>query len=305
MKQPRLFKAVAALAACVCVTLAGGCAATPGGGTAPSEAIVKAAPDSPKFANQLATADSRSPDAAAAADAARVRVVQLDVYQLVIPLGAISRSEEFWKHVEEHRIDVGTYDLLRKNGWRLGIAPTSEWAYFRDIIDAYPASSKPTGLSAGPGGGGSMEMSMKKGVPYQVISYFNDANHLHLRSFEECENLVTIALQQVPRKAGEARITVCPTVRGLRKRFEVSVNRESEREIKYIHPERLYDLNMQVDVPMGHFLVIAPSPEVRWKTSLGATFLVQDGAAEQLENVMLIVPRAAELEQVGAAAPSR
>src|SRR5688572_27677852 len=65
---------------------------------------------------------------------ARAPIVRLDVFRPILPLGAISRSEEFWKHIDEQRIDVGTYDLLRKNGWRLGIAPNAEWPYFRDIL---------------------------------------------------------------------------------------------------------------------------------------------------------------------------
>ncbi len=246
------------------------------------------------FANQLAN-NGTGPS--------RLRVVQLDVYHLKLPLGAVSRSEEFWKHVEEQQVDVGTYDLLRKNGWRLGVAPTNEWSYFRDILDAHPASSKPYVLSAGPAGAnGSLELEMRENVPYQNIFDFTDANVLHGRTFERCQNLLSITLQQAPRRPGEARVTVCPTVRALHRRFEVS-NTDGEREIRYVHPTRLYDLNCQLDIPAGNFLVIAPSPEVKWKTSLGATFLVQDGAAEQLEQVLLMVPRVAELEETPPAAP--
>jgi hypothetical protein len=214
----------------------------------------------------------------------------------VIPLGAISRSEEFWKHVDEERVDVGTYDLLRKNGWRLGIAPTEEWAYFRDILDAYPASAEPADtLTAGLDGGGTLEVPMKDRIAYQNIFYFTDENDLYGRTFEQCENLLSVGLQNIPRKPGEARVTVCPTVRGLRKRYEVT-NTSTGPEIRYSHPERLYDLNIQMDIPVGHFLVIAPSMESRRETSLGATFLVQDAAAEQLEQVLLLVPRAADVE---------
>jgi hypothetical protein len=239
------------------------------------------------FANQLAEGPG-----------ARIRIVRLKVWQLVIPLGAISRSEEFWKHVDEQRVDVGTYDLLRKNGWRLGIAPTAEWeTYFRDIVDAYPASSTRSEIYTGPtGGNGVMELPMKQSVPYQNIFYFTDDNSLYGRTYEECANLLNIKIQQAPRKVREARVTVCPMVRSLRKRFEVSKKNE-EREIRYVHSERLYDLNLQVDLPIHHFLVIAPSPEVKWKTSLGATFLVQDEAAEQLEQVLLLVPSEEDLKE--------
>ena len=263
-------------------------------------------------ANTVAAADKPSADAAVfatqlaqgAGGPAKLRVVSLEIHELVIPLGAISRSEEFWKHVEEERIDVGTYDLLRKNGWRLGIAPNSEWNYFRDILDQYPASRTPRAIAMAPGGaGGSMEIPVKEAVPYQVISYFSDEHSLFLRSFERADNLLNVTVQHVARKPGEARVTVCPTVRSLKRRIEVTGNNK-EREIRFVHPERLYDLNLQVDIPMGYFLVIAPSPEVKWKTSLGAAFLVRDDVAEQLERVLLLVPHAKDLEETVPVAPA-
>src|SRR5687768_16144984 len=51
-----------------------------------------------------------------------VRAVHLDMYQFTVPHGGVSRSEEFWKRVDEQRIDVATYDLLLKNGLRVGVA---------------------------------------------------------------------------------------------------------------------------------------------------------------------------------------
>ena len=241
----------------------------------------------PVFANQITGDVSSDP---------KRRVLHLDMFQLILPLGTISRSEEFWKHVDEDRVDVGTYDLLRKNGWRLGIAPADEWTYFKDILDAYPALTSKSSLSAGLNGGGTMEVPMKHSVEYQNIFYFNDRGPLVGFTFEQCDNLLSVGLHNVVRKPGEARVTVCPTVRGIRKRYEVS-NTETGREIRYTHPQRLYDLNIQADVPVGHVLVIAPSPQVKWKTSLGATFLVQEGAAEQLEQVMFFVPHATDVDE--------
>src|SRR4051812_45992675 len=48
---------------------------------------------------------------------------KLDVYVLSLPLGTVSRNEEFWKRVNEQALDVATYDLLFKNGVRVGEAP--------------------------------------------------------------------------------------------------------------------------------------------------------------------------------------
>jgi hypothetical protein len=287
----------------LCATVLIGCAAKPKAAPSSAAEMTVQAPgapaDAPVFANQI-TASASAANAPAPIPARR-RVVKMDVFQLHIPLGAISRSEEFWKHIDEQRVDVGTYDLLRKNGWRTGIAPTSEWNYFLDIIENYPASPKPTSLSAAPGGGGaSLELTMSKGIPYQVLSYFDDENRLLLRSYEECENLINISLQQAPRKPGEARVSVCPTVRGTYRRYQMVQGEKggTEREFRYERPQRLYDLNCQVDVPVDHFFVLAPAPEVKWKTSLGQTFLVQNGGADRYEQVLLLVPRVEEFEEV-------
>jgi hypothetical protein len=49
---------------------------------------------------------------------------------------------------------------------------------------------------------------------------------------------------------------------------------------------------LKTDIPIDSFLIIAPSPEAQWKMSLGNAFLMRDGAAEKLEEVLLVVPQA-------------
>src|SRR5579859_514682 len=49
-------------------------------------------------------------------------VILLDIYDVTVPLGAISGNDEFWKRVDEDQVDVAAHDLLLKNGVRFGIA---------------------------------------------------------------------------------------------------------------------------------------------------------------------------------------
>ncbi len=51
-------------------------------------------------------------------------LVRLDIYQLDLPLGAVSGNDELWKRVDENALGSGaaTADLLYKNGLRSGIA---------------------------------------------------------------------------------------------------------------------------------------------------------------------------------------
>src|SRR6185312_8736345 len=65
-------------------------------------------------------------------------VVLLDVYDLAVPAGAISRNDEFWKRVDEDQVDLGAHDLLLKNGIRFGIGHDADWAYFKGLLAKHP-----------------------------------------------------------------------------------------------------------------------------------------------------------------------
>lgn len=224
------------------------------------------------------------------------RVHHMDVYQLTLPLGAVSRSEEFWKRVDEQGVDIGTYDLLQKNGFRVGVAPASEWAYFRGILEQYPAVTRKTTVTAGEAG--SLELMMKKGITSQYLFYLTDDNTLMGRTYDQCENLLSVNFQAAPRKPGQVRVTMCPLVRCKRGEFQISVT-NAEREYQYVRPERLYDLNLCCDVPVGGFLVVAPSTMAKWSATLGNAFLVDGGATERFEQVLLMVPRPINVREVG------
>ena len=223
-------------------------------------------------------------------------VQALDVYQLTVPYGAVSRSQEFWKRVNETSVDVATYDLLQKNGFRVGVAPAAEWSYFRAIIEGFPVVTKRMTVTGG--AEGALELPMRKGIEFQTLAYLTDDNTLLVRTYEHCENGIAVAFQPAPRRPGEVRMTMCPLVRARRKKFEVSVLNE-EREYDLVRPERLYDLNLCADIPVEGFLVVAPCTSARWACNLGTTFLVEEAPTEKVERVLIMVPRGTRVQQVG------
>lgn len=230
--------------------------------------------------------------ASAAADPASMRV---EIFLLQVPSGTISGNDAFWKRVDEHAVDVATYDLLYRNGIRVGQAHTREWDHIRRVMDQYPAISHSTTLVAAENK--PVELPLRKGVPFQDICYFDSSNRLSGQSFDECENLVTMTLQPAPRKPGVMRLALCPTVRSMRKRIQFSPL-NNEQEVLFASPEKIYDINLRCDVPVDHFLIVAPSSESAWRTSIGSQFFITEGAAEKLENVLLIVPHRMQLEMV-------
>jgi hypothetical protein len=106
-----------------------------------------------------------------------------------------------------------------------------------------------------------------------------------------------MTLQPAPRKPGVMRLALCPVVREARKRIQFSPLNH-EQEVLFTSPEKIYDVNLRCDIPVDHFLVVAPSSESTWRTSIGNSFLVTEGAAEKLENVLLVVPREIRLDMV-------
>jgi hypothetical protein len=278
MRQPASLCQAVFVAAC-CVAVAVG---VPGCAKRNAPATAKRSGMSLELANAFAGEVDRSLSSRPAT------VQALDVYEVTVPFGAVSRSQEFWKRVNETSVDVATYDLLQKNGFRVGVAPAAEWSYFRAIIERYPAVTKHTAVTGG--AEGSLELSMKRGVEYQNLAYLTDDNTLLARTYERCENLLAVSFQPAPRHPGQVRMTMCPLVRSNRKKFEVSVTNE-EREYDFVKPERLYDLNLCADIPLDGFLVVAPSTLARFATNLGTLFLVDGRETEQVEHVLLMVPR--------------
>ena len=77
----------------------------------------------------------------------------------------------------------------------------------------------------------------------------------------------------------------------MRKELQYSATNEQVGEISFVRPERLYEMNLRADVPTDSFLIVAPSDQSTWPTSIGNSFLVTDGTAERTETVLLVVPK--------------
>lgn len=213
-------------------------------------------------------------------------LLQLDIYELTVPVGAISGSERFWKHIDEDHVDLTTHALLLNNGLRFGIGPNDEWAYYKALIDHYGATAQKG--STTPVKRGTLELPMRSNIESQDIFYM--APNLKGRSYEKCDNLLALTFEPTPRQPGDATIQVSALVRGLRKQFEVTILNDT-REIELRHPEYLYDLRLRQNVPMDHFLVLAPSPLSTLPDNLGHTFFVKEMGPQPTETVLILVPR--------------
>jgi hypothetical protein len=216
-------------------------------------------------------------------------LIHLDVYQLDLPMGAVSRNDALWKRVDEQAVGAGegTADLLFKNGLRCGVAPRSEWSFFRDLLGGQPGRMRQTKVNGTHGDAVTLEMDTP--VDHEDIFYFDASNQMVGRTFESCVNGVSLSFQPAPRKQSSVRIALAPTIRGERRRLEFTPANQ-EYESPFAEVTRLYDLSLRVDVADDSFLVVAPSEDASRSTSIGARFFTTEDKAERLERVLLIVP---------------
>jgi hypothetical protein len=220
--------------------------------------------------------------------------VNLTVYRLTVPMGTVSRNDEFWKRVDEQAVDVLAYDVLYKNGIRVGRAPLSELEQLTTVLGQTTVQAKPTIYAAA--GAKNVELPMKRDVPSQVIYDFDAQNVMTVRSYEGSDNVFCLDFSPTPRRPGDVRVVLCPMVRTLRKRLVATGDIET-MEIEYVSPERLFHLNLRTDIPLDQVLIVAPSPEASANMSLGHTFLVHEGNADKLEEVLIFVPQAIKPKQ--------
>jgi hypothetical protein len=212
---------------------------------------------------------------------------RIDVYQFTAPLGSLGRNEDFWKRIDEQCVDVGTYDLLFKNGLRVGVAPMSEFDGIRKHIDADASchSLSVTGTVAK-----QVQLETRKDLVEENIFHFDSSNEPIGRTYERCTNMINLSFEPTPRKPGSVRVKLCPMVRSARTQLEFTLLND-ERELQWVNPEAIYDLNLRVDIPPDTFFILAPSSDADRLTSVGHAFLTQDSATERLEQVIVLVPR--------------
>jgi hypothetical protein len=221
------------------------------------------------------------------AAAATQTVFNVDMYLITVPAGTISSNEDFWKRVDEKCVDVPTADLLYKNGLRVGQASLTELTFLASFLDGLTPihNFSMTGAEAK-----DQQMDMKKGLDYQSIFLFDKSNRLVGNDFFKSDNIINFSFGPAPRKPGQLQLTVCPMVRSLVTRIQYTAA-NNVQEYSFVHPEKLYDLNLRTDLPPENFFIISPSPDSYISLSVGNAFFQEDAPAQKMEKILLVISR--------------
>jgi hypothetical protein len=210
---------------------------------------------------------------------------QLTVYQLTAPIGEISENAELWKPIDEQIVSPAAYDLLWKNGIRVGTAPVARLSELEPYLDV-PRSST-VGFEAK-----FIELFRVPDIAMQNVFFLDRQNVLHGRSFDRSDNVLYLSFKTAPRRPGHVQISLSPAVQTYRRRLELSeVSGRADREIRFFAPQVFYDVNLRVDLPADHFLLVAPSRESMFATSLGKLFFTIDTPTERLERAYVFMIR--------------
>ena len=236
----------------------------------------------------------------APSDAARPKslLYTVELWEILLPRDSVSSDEVFWKRVNEQAIDLSVYDVMFKNGFRVGELPVNELNNLLTLIDE--RKGKRTKLQGT--AGKQIEIPIQANIDRQTLFYFNRSNQLIGRSYDKCENVMYLSFETTPRNPDQIRMSLTPAVRGQNRKLQyATVPGREDREIRYASTESHYETNLRLDLPLKSVLVVAPSIEARFPSSLGAAFMVQNTPSEQLERLIVVVPRAFQKDEAAEA----
>jgi hypothetical protein len=209
------------------------------------------------------------------------------MYHLQMPFGANSRDEAFWKLLDEDVVDVETNLNLNRNGLRVGRGRIADWPDFLKLLNAESAIKlKQTDFTAAPVFEDA-RVEMSDVLPEELLFIYDD-HGLTMRSFDNCQNLLSMTFQWAPRKPRTIRLTVCPVIMAWRTRRDYSLS-DDPPAVKYLERLNYYDLHFIADIAPGEFLALGTTTATEDPNRIGSRFLTRDGPNQRYEELLILV----------------
>ena len=226
----------------------------------------------------------------------------LRVYELSLPTGQVSDNEQLWRRIDEQAVGVGAYDLLWTNGLRVGVAGNEEMSHVAETLARNEAPMQQIF-------GGSetlqiQQLPVGEQLPRQTVFWFDQDKQPVGRTFRDVELKLNVAFEPAPGQRNAVRIGVRPVVKGLQRETRVRANGQ-DYLVDEGYESTPLDVQVLADVPLGSFLLVSPSPDGQWDTSVGKVFFADQNDGEPMERILLIVPQRIEVVQTGGPLASR
>jgi hypothetical protein len=210
-----------------------------------------------------------------------------EIYQFQMPFGANSRDDSFWKLVDEDVVDVPTNLNLNRNGLRVGRGRVADWPDYLKLLIAESAMTLNETKFLTQPSFDDARLPMSDILPEELLFIYDD-HGLTMRSFDNCQNYLSLAFQWAPRKPRTMRLTICPAIMAWRTRRDYSLS-DNPPEGKYLERLNYYDLHFRADVAPGEFLALGTSTATEDPNRLGSRFLTRDGPNQRYEQLLILV----------------
>jgi hypothetical protein len=213
----------------------------------------------------------------------------VELWELLLPRDTITVDDAFWKRVNEQVVDLTTHDQLDKNGIRIGALPMSDLNYLTALVEERKGKKTSVNGAAGK----QIELPIKADIERQTLIFLDRENYPIGKSYDRCTNVLYFSFEPAPRRPNQIRLALTPAVRVQNRRLAYSiVPGRPDRELKYTSEESHYEANMVLDLPLSSILVVAPSLEARFSSTLGHAFFLAETPSQRLERVLVVIPRA-------------
>lgn len=212
-------------------------------------------------------------------------LADLSLYQFMVPAGSISQSDDFWSKIDQTTLDEDTFHMLEENGLRVGQGQVDDWPFLKKIFDAAGAISTHSHFITP--GATDQDITVSAELPEQTLFVY-DQHGLGGMVYDQCQNLFVLTYQPSTAVPHAVRLELCPVVRATRRHYHYTVLNDAD-VIKFSSDEHLYDLNLQIDLPEGKFLIVAPSRQSIRPMTIGHQFLTRDGKAGRWERILIFV----------------
>jgi hypothetical protein len=223
-------------------------------------------------------------DTIASDDALRTLV---EVIRISAPMGSLSGNPAFWQATSDRTFSPEQQQYLSANGMRFATIEASAWPSLKSEIERHAGVSSRTSTAHGTG---RAEIEVRS-VPSQTLFFFGADGRLQGRSFADSDNFWGLRFVPDPAQRGKISLEICPVVRSSRRETRVT-RRNNDYEIDYAQAEAVYELGMQLSLPVGMALVMAPTSAVRAETNvLGRAFLTAEDPAGLMEYILVLYPR--------------
>jgi hypothetical protein len=213
------------------------------------------------------------------------KLFQLQIFQLAVPEGAISRNADFWKPFDEAFLSPPwKHDVLYKNGLRVGRAPLSELAAMQNQLDNSEATRKELIGTKGQ----DVEMEVHRGIDKEIVFAFDERGQAEGRDYYSVDNLFMLSFTQVPRQPDHIFLSLAPAIRDQKQKLTLG----DDGRPRWAAATSIYQVGISTQLGVDECLVIAPSDvAARTSTSVGRAFMIEERPASRVEKVLVIVPR--------------